>query len=263
MDLGLSGRVALVTAASKGLGRAVALALAQEGADVAICSRDEGQIREAAEEIREATGVRVLARVADVSRKEDIDALIAAVRTEYGRIDILVSNSGGPPPGRFLELDDEAWRKAVDLLLMSAVRLARGVLPGMQERGWGRILFITSGSVKQPIQNLILSNSIRAAVTGMAKTLAGEVGRHGITVNCLAPGRIDTERVRSLDENTAARTGRTPAEVRAALEAAIPLGRYGHVNEFGRVAAFLCSEAASYITGSTVVVDGGNINTLL
>lgn len=263
MDLGLSGRIALVTAASKGLGRAVALALAQEGADVAICSRDEAQIREAAEEIRDATGVRVLARVADVSRKEHIDALIAAVQAEYGRIDILVSNSGGPPPGRFLELDDGAWQKAVDLLLMSAVRLARGVLPGMQERGWGRILFITSGSVKQPIQNLILSNSVRAAVTGMAKTLAGEVGRHGITVNCLAPGRIDTERVRSLDENTAARMGRTPAEVRAALEAAIPLGRYGHVNEFGRVAAFLCSEAASYITGSTVVVDGGNINTLL
>lgn len=263
MDLGLAGKTALVTAASKGLGRAVALALAREGAQVAICSRDGEALRQAAEEIRSATGRDVLFRTADVSRKEDIDALVQAVRAEYGHIDILVSNSGGPPPGRFLELDDGAWQAALDLLLLSAVRLARAVLPEMQTRGWGRLLFVTSGSVKQPIQNLVLSNSIRAAVTGMAKTLAGEVGRYGITVNCLAPGRIDTERVRSLDRDTAARTGKTPEQVRAALESAIPLGRYGHADEFGRVAAFLCSDAASYISGSTIVVDGGSTNTLL
>lgn len=263
MDLGLKDRVALVTGASKGLGRAVAQALAAEGAKVCICSRDEAAIRQAAAAIAAATGAQVVPVAADVSTAAGVQRAVAAAQEAFGRIDILVSNSGGPRPGAFLELDDDAWYGAVDLLLMSAVRLARAVLPGMVERRWGRVLFVTSGSVKSPIPNLVLSNSIRAAVAGLAKTLANEVTRHGVTVNCLAPGRIDTDRVRSLDEDTARRTGQSLAEVQAHWQRTIPAGRYGTPEEFGRAAAFLCSEAASYISGVYLMVDGGQVNTLL
>lgn len=263
MDLGLQGKVALVTAASKGLGRGIAMELAREGAHLCICAREEGAIAATAAEIRQQTGARVLARTADVANPADIAALVAAARAEFGGIDILVSNSGGPPPGQFKELNDDQWLAAVNLLLMSAVRLTRAVLPDMEQKGWGRILYVTSGSVKQPIKNLILSNSIRAAVTGMAKTLAGEVARQGITVNCLAPGRIDTDRVRQLDEVNARRAGKTVEEIRAGFAQTIPAGRYGTVEEFGRAAAFLCSTAASYVTGTTFLVDGGNVNTLV
>ncbi|HEY8345740.1 MAG TPA: SDR family oxidoreductase [Symbiobacteriaceae bacterium] len=263
MDYGLQGKIALVTAASRGLGRATALALAREGCDLAICSRDEAAINEAAEAIRKETGRRVLAMVADVRRAEDIQRLVDATLAEYGGVDILVSNTGGPPPGQFQDFDDQAWQEAFENLLLSAVRLTRAVLPSMRARGGGRIIYITSGSVKQPIPNLILSNSLRAAVTGMMKTLSAEVARDGITVNCVAPGRIDTERVRSLDENTARRTGKDPAQVRAETAAQIPAGRYGTPEEFGNAVAFLCSQAASYITGVTLLVDGGAVNTLV
>lgn len=263
MQLGLNGKVALVTAGSKGLGRGVAEALAREGADLILSARDEVILMGAAETIRRETGRKVLAVPGDVSKAEDIERLVAAGRQEFGHIDILVANAGGPRPGKFLELDDAAWQAAFELTLMSAVRLARAVLPDMQARKWGRILFITSGSVKQPIKNLILSNSLRAAVTGMAKTLASEVAAEGITVNCLAPGRIDTDRVRFLDADAAQRQGKSPAEIKAQYEAAIPAGRYGDIAEFGQAAAFLCSAAASYITGVTLQVDGGLINTLL
>jgi 3-oxoacyl-[acyl-carrier protein] reductase len=263
MQTGLTGKVALVTAASKGLGLATALGLAGEGCDLAICSRDEASVNAAAHQIRQATGRRVLALTADVSQKADIDRLLKATLDTYGGIDILVSNTGGPPTGQFMDFDDAAWQKAFDNLLMSAVRLSRGVIPAMKARGGGRIIYITSGYVKQPMPALVLSNAFRAAITGMSKTLSAQVAKDGITVNCVAPGRIDTERVQWLDSDVAARTGRTADAVKSDWEAKIPAGRYGKPEEFAGAVVFLCSEGASYITGSTLMVDGGHINTLL
>lgn len=263
MDYGLKGKIALVTAASRGLGYASALQLAREGCDLAICSRSESAISAAAEQIRRETGCRVLAVAADVRRADDIQRLLDAALAEYGGVDILVSNTGGPPPGRFSDVDDQDWQEAFENLLLSAVRLSRGVLPSMRLRGGGRIIYITSGSVKQPIPTLILSNALRAAVTGMAKTLATEVAKEGITVNCVAPGRISTERIISLDMDAAQRTGKPFEQVQAETAAAIPAGRYGTPEEFGSAVAFLASSAAAYITGTTLLVDGGNVNTLV
>jgi 3-oxoacyl-[acyl-carrier protein] reductase len=263
MQLGLAGKVALVTAASKGLGRASALALAREGCDLAICSRDEAAIRAVAEEIRTETGRKVLALGADVSRAGDIERLVRATLDFHGGIDILVSNTGGPPPGAFMAHDDAAWTGAFENLLMSAVRLSRAVLPAMKVRGGGRILYITSVTVKEPVPGLILSNSLRAAVTGMMKTLASEVAGDKITVNCVAPGYIETDRVRQLDAERAARAGLDPAATRAANMARIPAGRYGVPAELANAVLFLAGEAASYITGTTLVVDGGRVSSLL
>lgn len=262
MQFGLSGKIAWVTAASKGLGYASALSLAREGCDLAICSRDEAAIAQAAEAIRRETGRSVLALQADVTRKEDLDRFVQAAMERYGGVDVLVANTGGPPAGMFMDFDDAAWQGAFDLLLMPAVRLSRAAIPSMKERGFGRILYVTSGAVKQPIPNLVLSNSLRAAVTGLMKTLAAEAGPYGITVNCVAPGRIQTDRVDALDAITARETGRSLEEVRADWSARIPVGRYGTPAEFGNVVAFLASQAASYLTGSTIQVDGGQINAL-
>lgn len=262
MQFGLNGKIAWVTAASKGLGYASALGLAREGCDLAICSRDEAAIAQAAEAIRQETGRNVLAITADVTRKEDLDRFVAGAMERYGGVDILVSNTGGPPAGMFMDFDDQAWQGAFESLLLPAVRLSRAAIPSMKERGFGRILYITSGAVKQPIPNLILSNSLRSAVTGMMKTLSAQVGRDGITVNCVAPGRIHTDRIDSLDTITATAGGKSVDEVRADFAARIPAGRYGTPEEFGNVVVFLASQAASYVTGSTVVVDGGHINTL-
>ena len=263
MQTGLAGKVALVTAASKGLGFASAMALAHEGCDLAICSRDAAAIESAAAQIRSATGRRVVALAADVSRAEGVQQVLDATFAAYGGVDILVSNTGGPPTGLFMDLDDTAWQNAFDNLLMSAVRLSRGVIPSMRARGGGRILYITSGSVKQPIPTLILSNALRAAVTGMAKTLSAQVARDGITVNCVAPGRIDTERVQWLDSDAAGRTGRDMEAIRAEWATRIPAGRYGTPEEFAAAIVFLASQQASFITGVHLGVDGGQINTLL
>ncbi|MFB5083256.1 SDR family oxidoreductase [Symbiobacterium thermophilum] len=257
MDFGLQGRVAWVTAASKGLGFASAMALAREGCDLAICSRNGEAIGAAAERIRQETGRRVLALAADVTRREDLERFITAAMDEYGRVDVVVSNTGGPPPGGFLDFDDAAWEAAFHSLLMPAIRLTRAAIPSMRERGFGRLIYITSSGVKEPIPNLILSNALRAALTNMMKTLAREVAAFGITANTVAPGRIHTDRVDSLDQGEAARTGRTIEEVRRAQEARIPAGRYGRPAEFGQVVAFLASEQAGYITGSAIHVDGG------
>jgi len=263
MDLGLRGKVALVAAASKGLGRAVAHELAAEGATLVICSRDAGAIAATGRDIAAATGAEVLAQAADVSDPAAIAALVDAALARFGRVDILLTNSGGPPPGRFEALDAAAWQRAAELTLFAPVEFARRVLPGMRSRGWGRILNVTSIAVKQPIDNLMLSNSLRAAVTGWARTLANEVAPHGITVNNLMPGYTRTERVDELAGVIAQREGITPEQATARWEREIPMGRLGDVREFAALAAFLASERASYITGTSIPVDGGWIKALL
>ncbi len=263
MDLGLKSKVALVAAASRGLGRAVAEELAAEGADLVLCARDAKTLTETAAAIANDTGAHVLAVPADVSVGSDVKRLVESGIERFGRVDILVSNAGGPPVGRFDSLTHEQWEAATRLTLYSAIDLARQVLPGMKERRWGRILNITSIAVKQPVENLILSNSLRAGVTGFARTLANEVAADGITVNNILPGYTRTERVEELATMMAAKQGVSPSEFRARWEAEIPMRRLGEPREFAALAVFLVSERASYITGTSIQVDGGWIRSLL
>jgi 3-oxoacyl-[acyl-carrier protein] reductase len=261
VDLGLAGKVAFVAAASKGLGRAIAEELAREGADIAITARGEDALGNAATAIGRETGREVLAISGDVSDASAVDKMIAATVARFGRIDILVTNAGGPPSGKFESHTPEAWKQATDLTLMSVVNLVRAALPGMKERGYGRIINVTSIAVKQPVDGLMLSNSLRAAVTGFAKTLANEVAQHGITVNNILPGYTRTERVEQLAAATAERVAREAAVAR--WESQIPMGRLGEPREFAALAAFLASDRASYITGQSIAVDGGWIRSLL
>lgn len=263
MDLGLKGKVALVAAASRGLGRAVAEELAAEGASLVICSRNAESIDKTASEITKATGANILAQAADVSRTDDVTALVQSGIERFGRIDILVTNAGGPPAGQFESFSREQWEAATRLTLFSAVELARNVLPGMKERGWGRILNITSIAVKQPVDNLMLSNSLRAAVTGFARTLANEVATFGVTVNNIMPGYTHTERIEELSRMMAEKEGISPAEFVARWEKEIPMRRLGTPREFAALAAFLVSERAAYITGVSIPVDGGWIRALM
>jgi 3-oxoacyl-[acyl-carrier protein] reductase len=263
MDLQLTGRVALVTAASKGLGRATATELAAEGARVMISSRGEEQLAKTAAEITEATGAQVEYCAADVADAADVTRLLEETRSRLGDVDVLVANAGGPPPGGFSALDDDAtWHQAHELNLLSTVRLIRGVIPHMREQQWGRIAVLTSSSIKQPIENLLLSNTYRVAVVGLAKSLAIEFAPDGVLVNTVGPGRIATDRVASLDSNQAKRSGLSVEEVRAQSEKGIPMGRYGTADEFGRVAAFLVSGANTYLTGQNLLVDGGMVKAL-
>ena len=257
MDLGLKDKVALVTAASKGLGRAVALRLAQEGAHIAICARNEGVLLETAAEIEAATGRQVLALPADVSDPEAVDSLVQSTIERFGRVDVLVLNAGGPPPGQFLDLTPADWETATQVTLMSAVRLCYAVAPVMKEQGTGSILAMTSITVKQPLPNLVLSNSLRLGVTGLVKTLADELAPFGIRVNSICPGWTRTARVDQLLNDRAGRNGSTLGEEAAKIAAAIPLGRMGRPEEFAAAAAFLVSSAASYVTGVSLLVDGG------
>ena len=256
MDLQLNGQVALVTAASKGLGKASAKTLAEEGARLAICARSDS-LDQAAAEIRGETGAEVLAIRADLSVPADIRRFVQTSLDHFGRIDILVANAGGPPPGNFLDLSPEDWQEAANLTLMSAVRLCYAVVPAMLEQGSGSIVAIQSISVKQPIDNLILSNSIRMAVIGMLKSMANELGPMGIRVNSINPTFTRTERVTQLMENRAKANGTTVEEEAARVAASIPLRRMGDVEEFGRAVAFLASPAASFIHGHALMFDGG------
>jgi 3-oxoacyl-[acyl-carrier protein] reductase len=260
VDLGLREKVAVVAASSKGLGRAVAEEFAREGARVVMCSRDEAAVRAAAEGVQRNTGGEVVWTVADVGSAAGCDKLVRTALERFGAVDILVSNAGGPPPGRFDDIDDAAWQKAVDVTLYSAVRLTRLVLPVMRKGGGGAIVYMTSTTVRQPTQylNLILSNAIRAAVQGMAKTLSSDLAKDGIRVNCVQPGRIYTERIEQLDSDTARRQNTTPDAIRAHYEKnVIPMGRYGKPEEFAAAVVFLASAKASYITGTSLQVDGG------
>ena len=263
MDLGIRGRVALVAASSRGLGRAVAEALAAEGASLALCARGAEALGETAAAIRARHGVPVIDVAADVSDPAGVAAVVDAAVRELGPVDILVTNAGGPPAGPFESHGRQAWHDAVRTTLDSAVELTRLVLPGMKARRWGRIVNVTSIAVKQPVDNLILSNALRAAVTGFARTLANEVAPFGITVNNVMPGYTRTARVDALAERTAALQGSTPDDARAVWERQIPMGRLGEPAEFGAMVAFLCSAQASYTTGASIPVDGGWIRSLL
>src|SRR5229473_2102134 len=263
MDLGLSGRVAIVAAASKGLGRAVAEELAREGAHIAICARTCSTLAETAAHIQKTTGREVFHQALDVTDSAEVAAFVATVETRFGRIDVCVTNSGGPPSKSFRETKPEEWRAAVDQLLMSTVFFARETLPRMQKNKWGRLITITSSAVKQPVDGLLLSNSIRAAVTGLARTLANEYAVDGITVNNVCPGFTRTARLDNLAASISARTGTKPEEVFAGWEREIPAGRVGTPEEFAAVVAFLASERASYVNGASIAVDGGLVRSLL
>ncbi len=256
MDLQLKDKVALVTAASKGLGKAAAFEFAREGAKVVICARSDA-LDATADEIKKETGAEVLAVRTDVTKQEDIDALVDATLDKFGQIDILILNAGGPPPGSFLDLKPEDWEAAFNLTVMSAVRLCYAVLPHMLERGSGSIVTTQSYSVKQPIDNLILSNSLRMAVIGMLKTMANELGSKGIRVNSINPAWTWTERVEQLMTDRASRSGDSVEDVSAAVASAIPLERMGTVEEFGQAIAWLASPAASFIHGHALMFDGG------
>ena len=263
MDLGLLGRVAIVAAASKGLGRAVAEELAREGASVAICARNTSELAQAAAQIHNSTGREVFHQGVDVTNPAAVSHFVAAVEERFGRLDICVTNSGGPPSKLFVQTDPEDWRAAVDLLLMSAVFFAKESLPRMQKNKWGRFITITSSAVKQPVDGLLLSNSIRAAVTGLARTLANEYAAYGITVNNVCPGYTRTARLDNLAAAISARTGTQQGAVFADWTRQIPAGRIGTPEEFAAVVAFLASERASYVNGVSLAVDGGMVRSLL
>lgn len=252
MDLGLSNKIGIVAAASKGLGKAVAFRLAREGMRVAICARDESTLRATAQEISSLTNTEVLPIRADVTCPEDIKYLVSETARRFGGLDVLVTNAGGPPPGNFFAFEDSHWEQAFQLTLMSVVRLCREAIPHMHKRGSGRIINIASVSVKQPLDNLILSNSLRLAVVGLAKSLANELAPMKITVNTVCPGPTQTDRMEQL-----LRASGNIEEARRFWTKDIPMGRMGQPEELADLVAFLASENARYITGTVIQVDGG------
>ncbi len=255
MDLGLGGKVALVAASSRGLGRASAVALAREGARVTLCARTEADLEAAADEIRGETGAAVLAVAADLSTADGVATVVAATVERFGGIDVLVNNNGGPPPGRFFDLTDDDWRRAFETVTLNFVRFVRAVVPHMRERRWGRIVGIQSSSVKQPVEGIDLSNGIRPGVAGLVKAIAPDLARDGITINLVLPGTFLTDRLRQGFGPTAP----DDAVIESAVGPTIPMGRLGRPMELGALVAFLASEPAAYITGAVYQVDGGGI----
>lgn len=257
MNVGLKGKRAIVMAASRGLGYASALGLAREGCDLVICSRDESRIRAAAEAIAGESGARVHPIAADVSGEREARQLVEAAVSQYGGLDIVVHNAGGPPPGDFFSLTEAQWQKAFEQNLLSFVRIVHAAVPALKRSGGGRILTIASSSIKQPIPNLVLSNAFRTGIWGLAKTLSRELAPHNILVNVIAPGRIQTERIDEIDRATAERSGTSLEDVKLGSAASVPLGRMGRPEELANLVTFLASDAASYITGQAITVDGG------
>ncbi|MBI3827395.1 MAG: SDR family oxidoreductase [Candidatus Rokubacteria bacterium] len=259
MDLGLKGKTALVTASSKGMGRACALGLAAEGARVVMCARTEADLQATADDVRARTGAEVLALPADVTRETDVKNLVARATERFGGVDILIANAGGPPRGNFDDVNDQQWIGAFEVSVLSVVRLIRAVLPSMRKKRWGRILTIQSVSVKQPVEGLLLSNAVRPGVAGMMKTMTPELGKDNITFNVLCPGRIMTERLLG----GARQAGMPEKEYLEKVALDIPLLRVGTPEEFANVAVFLASERSSYVTGVALQIDGGVVRALL
>jgi 3-oxoacyl-[acyl-carrier protein] reductase len=259
VDLGLTGKVALVTGASRGLGKAVADLLAAEGASVALAARNRETLESTAREIRERSGGRILSHTADVTREEEVAALVDRVASELGRIDVLVANAGGPPASRFETTEISDWRSGIELSLLSTILLCRAVVPGMKERRSGRIVAVTSISVKQPVDGLILSNTARAGVVGLMKTLSNELGPFGIGVNVVCPGYTRTDRLVELASRLSGQEGVSVESIYSRWTSQIPMGRLGEPSEFASVVAFLCSERSSYVTGTCLQVDGGAV----
>jgi 3-oxoacyl-[acyl-carrier protein] reductase len=262
MDLGLKDRVALVAASSTGLGKAVALGLAREGARLALCARTQSILDQTADEIRRETGAEVLAHALDVTKHEEVRAFVAETAARFGRLDICVANAGGPPSKSFAETSVDDWHSAAELNLMSTVYLAKETLPLMQQRRWGRFIAITSVTVKQPVEGLILSNAVRAGVSGLIKTLSNEYGPYNILVNNVCPGFTATARLNSLAETLAGKQGVAAADIEKRWASQAPLGRVGQPEEFANLVVFLASERASYITGTSIAVDGGTVRGL-
>jgi 3-oxoacyl-[acyl-carrier protein] reductase len=259
MDLGLKGKRALVLASSQGLGLGVASKLCAEGARVVISSRNEDKLAAIAKDLTSAGSGKADYAVADLSDPGSASKLYAAAREKLGGVDILVNNTGGPPPGTTDKPDTELWRTQIDTMLIRIIEITNLCIPDMKANGWGRILTIASSGVVQPIPNLAMSNTIRSSLVGWSKSLSNELAAHGVTANMLLPGRILTARLAQLDAANAERLGRSVEEVSASEQATIPAGRYGTVDEFGSVGAFLCSEPASYMTGGLIRCDGGSI----
>lgn len=257
MDLYIKDRIAIVAASSRGLGKAVALGLAEEGVRLTICSRGKEALEKTADEIKSETGVEVLAISGDVSKPEDVKEIVSQTVKRYGTVHILVNNAGGPPLGDFLSFSPDDWQRALELNLMSTINLTREVIPYMRRQRWGRIINITSVAVKQPIDGLILSNTSRAGVIGFAKSISNEFARDNILVNNVCPGRILTDRIMHLAEERAKRGMVSTEEIINSWEKDIPLGRIGRPKELADLVVFLSSERASYITGATIQVDGG------
>lgn len=257
MDLGIAGRRALVLGSSQGLGLGIATALAAEGVDLVLASRNGERLGEVAGELASRHGVRAVACRCDLASADDVEAMVQRALSVFDGIDILVNNTGGPPAADVTSVDIGTWYRQFDTMVMSLLRVTARTLPGMRARHWGRILTITSSSVIQPVPHLGISNTLRAALTTWSKSLATEVASDGVTVNLIVPGRIKTQRVDELDHLAAQRQNKPIEEVVRAAQATIPAGRYGTTAEFGAAAAFIVSERASYITGASIRVDGG------